>query len=268
MENFNIRSYIKLSKKYCLRISVLFFLITIFSCNQLSAQRSIRLHSHNDYEQAYPLETALINNCGSIEIDIILDNNRLVVSHDTVLLENKPSIEELYLIPLSTKPIEQLQDLWILIDIKLYTPQTLILLDDLLEKYDFLFKKVDSSNDQSPLKVILSGDIPKKEIAKSESFPYFYLDGRVDDLTDHYYSRRMPLISANFSHFSSAQGTEKISEDEYHEIQQVIQECHAQNKQFRFWKTSDSHAMWNQLIGLKVDVIGVDRPSTFRQYIE
>lgn len=39
-------------------------------------------HSHNDYEQKHPLETALQYQFGSIEIDIFEYNGQIVVCHD------------------------------------------------------------------------------------------------------------------------------------------------------------------------------------------
>ena len=40
------------------------------------------VHSYNDYEQDYPLKTALENNFNSIEIDMVEFGGEIIVSHD------------------------------------------------------------------------------------------------------------------------------------------------------------------------------------------
>ncbi|MGZ6311516.1 MAG: hypothetical protein ACXWOH_12850, partial [Bdellovibrionota bacterium] len=58
----------------------------------------IAAHSHNDYEQAHPLADALANRFDSVEADIWISKNDLLISHLGV--SYKGSLRELYLEPL------------------------------------------------------------------------------------------------------------------------------------------------------------------------
>ena len=57
-------------------------------------------HSHNDYTRSRPLYEALEQGFLSLEIDVFLHKNRLVVSHVPLGLGFKKDLETLYLKPL------------------------------------------------------------------------------------------------------------------------------------------------------------------------
>ena len=57
-------------------------------------------HSHNDYESLHPFITAYDEQYGSIEADIFLWNDSLLVGHTVYDLKLKRTLESLYLEPL------------------------------------------------------------------------------------------------------------------------------------------------------------------------
>src|SRR5436305_12198858 len=57
-------------------------------------------HSHNDYEQARPFYTAYEAGFGSMEADIFLVNNDLLVAHEQKELALHRTLDSLYLQPL------------------------------------------------------------------------------------------------------------------------------------------------------------------------
>ena len=86
--------------------------------NQLAGQQKI--HSHNDYHQNIPFWLAYSCGLDSIEVDVFLkDNDLMVAHHENEIIENR-TIESLYLNPIRDLLSLNLykQALQLLIDIK------------------------------------------------------------------------------------------------------------------------------------------------------
>lgn len=62
-----------------------------------------RAHAHNDYDHPRPLFDALDHRFGSVEVDIYLVGDQLLVAHDPVDLDPTRTIESLYLDPLAAR---------------------------------------------------------------------------------------------------------------------------------------------------------------------
>lgn len=57
----------------------------------------IRGHAHNDYEHTRPLYDALEHGFTSVEVDVYLVNNQLLVAHDPTQLQPDRTLQSLYL---------------------------------------------------------------------------------------------------------------------------------------------------------------------------
>ncbi|MEO1261384.1 MAG: hypothetical protein AAFZ15_21445 [Bacteroidota bacterium] len=250
---------------YKLSLLFLLSLSSFMPYAQNKTPKNILAHSHNDYEQKIPLYTAFDADFNSIEIDIVRDQNRLRVAHDSVDLGSKPFIEDLYLKPLKKLVDKNTRELWLLIDIKYYDQQTLDLLHETILTMEEVFQKRNNTSEK-PLKIILSGDLPRKEIIFNEKYIFFFLDGRPSDLKENYDAQLMPLISTNFTNYSTFKGKGKISKEELKSIDNLIREVHHQNKKMRFWKTRDNKKMWQFLVEIEVDMIGVDHIKRFIKF--
>jgi alkaline phosphatase len=112
-------------------ISFLFLISTHINAQNITAANA---HSHNDYAQQKPFHLAYNEGFGSIEADIHLVNNEILVGHDTKDLVASNSLENLYLKPIVAynQPDRKLQ---FLIDIKTEAIATLDQLVKLLQKY-------------------------------------------------------------------------------------------------------------------------------------
>src|SRR5881275_1824949 len=100
-------------------------------------------HSHNDYEQARPFYAAYEAGFGSMEADIFLVNDELLVAHEQKELPRHRTLDSMYLQPLqaalqkngghpynnSTHPLQ------LLIDIKTDSIGTVNKLLQVLQKY-------------------------------------------------------------------------------------------------------------------------------------
>ena len=225
-----------------------------------------QLHSHNDYEQEFPLTTALSNNFKSIEVDIFEYDNDIIVSHDDDDLNLKPTLSKLYLEPLSIYPFEKKQTTFLLVDLKMEGHKILNDLHILLKSYPNLFKNRTDLTQNGPIQVILSGSVDKDYVISNDSFSYFFLDGRIIDLVNEYDSSIVPLISANIEDFLCWKPNKKITKSDLRPIISAIDNTHQQGKMIRFWNTSDSPELWDLLLAMKVDLIGVDDINKFMNY--
>ena len=83
---------------------LLFFFL--FPCSAVFAQPTVyttaNAHSHNDYQQQQPFQNAYALQYGSIEVDLYLSNNELLVAHTARDLPDHRTLEDLYLKPLLT----------------------------------------------------------------------------------------------------------------------------------------------------------------------
>ena len=246
---------------------IYFFLIIIFFNTSIFSQNTLIAHSHNDYEQRVPLLKALTHEFQSIEIDIIRYGNKLVVSHDENKLHRKPTIQDLYFNPLKNYVHKNEGiNLWLLVDIKKYDETTLDLLHDLLINFEPLFKKRNEMGKETPLQVLLSGDIPRKEIMENEKYVFFFIDGRLSDLEKGYSAELMPMISESFARLSTWKGKGIMDDQEIISLTYNIHRVHTENKKIRFWKTRDHKKVWKMLKGMGVDVIGVDHIRRFSRF--
>jgi len=223
-------------------------------------------HSHNDYEQEVPLYTALDNNFNSIEVDIFEFAGTIVVSHDEDQLEEKPSLNDLYLHPLSKYPFRTNQTLFLLIDLKMNGHTILDLLHEEIKVYPELFKNRNSPSKYTPLQIVLSGSVDKDYVISNDAFSYFFVDGRLDDLEKNYDSGIMPLISADLEDLYCWRTSKKVTKNKLKPVVDAIHDTHQQNKFIRFWNTADEPTLWDLLIALNVDIIGVDNIDRLVQY--
>ena len=69
-------------------------------CNQLSAQISPIAHAHNDYEHERPLHDAMESGFNSVEADVYLIEDKLLVAHDRRDTTPQRTLQSLYLDPL------------------------------------------------------------------------------------------------------------------------------------------------------------------------
>ena len=243
------------------------FTLLFFITSSIHAQKPIFLsHSHNDYEQEEPLTKALAHNFNSIEVDIFEYNGNIVVSHDDDDLEHKPSLKALYLNPLARYPFPAKQSIFLLIDLKMEGKSILEVLNDEISEYPQLFKSRSSNYSKAPLQIVLSGSVNKEYVLSNDEFQYFFLDGRLDDLVKEYDSKLVPLISSNIEDLYCWRPSKKVTKDKLKPLIEAIQNVHKQDKLIRFWNTPDEPNLWDLLVALNIDIIGVDDLDKFSQY--
>lgn len=231
----------------------LFILFIIFQ-NSLLAQ-NILLHSHNDYLQKYPLQTALENKANSIEVDVAWHNEKIKVTHIVFLMQTKPLLEELYLKKMLAQKDDLVSVKFLMIDIKSGNEEILVALNHMISEYQEIFASR-SETESKKIRVVISGGAHRKNLVNNEKLHYLFADGNPSDLDANLDSWLMPFVSTNYT---SKTEEERIS---------IIEKAHAQEKLVRFWNTSDNVKTWNKLLNLKVDIIGVDMLGKFRKFFD
>jgi hypothetical protein len=255
---------------------LILWILLLFAIPLLSQEnkRSIIGHSHNDYEQAKPLYNALEYAFESIEVDVFYHNDLLIVSHNTLSLDQKPTIQELYLDPIdSLVNLKEYQDRWnldpltLMIDLKTNDYATLQALQELLSAYDHLLqKRTQEGIRPGPVRILISGEPPVKAWMDVDS-PYFYLDGRLGTKYPEKMKSQILRISAPLRRIISNQNLTNHRSKAYAKFKYLIKSLYALGyEEVRFWATPDTPKAWQALIDAGVNVISVDDLQEFRSH--
>ncbi len=234
-------------------------------------------HSHNDYQQTRPLWDAIENKFISIEVDIHLVGQALLVGHDEDDLNENLTLQSLYLNPLRAYINENNgwvypeHELFLLIDIKSSPEPTYQALRKELVKYaDILTRYNSDSIRKRAVSVIISGNRPR-ELMQNEHTRYATYDGRIQDLNSEIPSNFIILISDNWEEHFAWRGKGEMSKEDRNKLMQIIDRAHLDNYKIRFWNLPTNNmpqpeAVWEELIELGVDLINVDNLKAYREF--
>lgn len=215
-------------------------------------------HSHNDYEQAFPFWGAYNQGFGSIEADIFLQGDELLVAHDKQELLLHRRLDSLYLLPLQScilqnngrvyrLPNRRLQ---LMIDIKTNGEATLDALVALLQKFPTLTAT-------PSLQIVISGSRPPQQ--KFASYPYYiFFDGETNVSYTPEALSKIAMLSNNFQTYSSWNGKGIIPAKERLVLEALVKEAHSLGKKIRFWNAPDTLNAWYGFMKLGVDYINTD----------
>jgi alkaline phosphatase len=215
-------------------------------------------HSHNDYEQVHPFQSAWHASFGSIEADIFLVDGRLLVAHSRAELSRNRSLEDLYLEPLlaalkqngNFPYADTALHLQMLIDIKTDSVKTLDALVSLLKKYPAL-------TNSPRLTWVISGNRPAAE--NFNSYPDFiWFDGELHQAYSTKALSRIRMLSDNLSRYTKWKGKDILPEKDSLLLKQIISKAHQLRKPVRFWDAPDFREAWETLMRLGVDYINTD----------
>ena len=215
-------------------------------------------HSHNDYEQPVPLYTAYYSGFGSIEADIFLINDSLLVAHTPADLNKHRTLENMYLKPLAAfiennrgyVYADTSRKLQLMIDIKTDAKSTLNKLIALLQQYPVLIRT-------NSLQIVISGNRP--DPTNFASYPScIWFDG----VLDMHYSKeamtRIAMLSDDLKKYTRWDGNGTIPARELNKLQGLVAYAHQLHKPVRFWGAPDFMDAWYQFIQLHVDFINTD----------
>ena len=241
---------------------VFFGLVLELYCISLPAQpvryTPSNAHSHNDYQNADPFHAAYQGGFGSLEADIFLYHDSLVVGHTMEDLKYRRTLERLYLTPL----LQQVQlnngfpfkdstkELQILIDIKTDAVPALQKLVATLKTYPLLISS-------RRLKFVITGNKPGMD--SFANYPDFiWFDGELNKVYTESALKKIVMLSGDFKNYSSWTGKGNLGEEDQALLDSIVSKVHQLKKKIRFWDSPDFVNAWYQFMNLKVDYINTD----------
>ncbi|GAA1414810.1 phosphatidylinositol-specific phospholipase C/glycerophosphodiester phosphodiesterase family protein [Streptomyces thermospinosisporus] len=241
-----------------------------------------RAHAHNDYEHPRPLLDALDHRFGSVEADIFLVGDQLLVAHDPVDLDPSRTLESLYLKPLAARVRANRgtvhrghhRPLQLLIDIKTEGSSTYLELDRQLRRYRHLFTTyVHGRVLPGPVTAVISGDRAARLPMEAQRVRRAFYDGRLADLGGPAPASFMPLISDNWSLHFTWLGSGAFPEAERAKLRQIVRTAHARGQKVRFWATPDlpgpeREAVWRELVAADADFLNTDDLAGLESFLD
>lgn len=238
-----------------------FIFILIFCWLNAGAQnnKASIAHSHNDYEQENPFYSAYNKMFGSVEADIHLVNNELLVGHDAKNLMKERTLESLYLKPIiGSNQINR--SLQLLIDIKTEAISTINALIKILSKYPGIIQNKN-------IKIVLSGNLPSPE--QFTNYPDFiWFDGRVSNNYSSQELTKIALISEDFNKIIGPKRSWPPDTSVVTQIKTIITKVHDWGKPVRFWGNPDHPNGWELFLKWGVDYINTDKINELADYLK
>lgn len=225
-------------------------------------------HSHNDYENNFPFTTAYNEQFGSIEADIFLWHDSLIVGHTANDIQYKRTLEQLYLDPLQKKVIDNkgfpykdtLRSLQLLIDVKTEAIPTINKLKEILAGYPLLIRS-------AKISFVITGNRPA--ISTYGSYPsYILFDGNLKQTYTSSELLKIPMFSDDLKAYTMWNGKGNIPKPDRILLDSFIQKVHQLGKKIRFWDSPDVPDAWYQFIHLGVDYINTDKIVELSSYFK
>ncbi|KQN36206.1 hypothetical protein ASE92_08775 [Pedobacter sp. Leaf41] len=220
----------------------------------------VKIHSHNDYTHKRPFFEAIENKAFSIEADVFLIGDSLMVAHSKKEIRAGNTLENLYLKPLSRfSKTEDYYAIHLVIDIKDDWSLTSKALLKTLKKYQKDFGRQGRNS-----VVVITGNRPETNF----DWANLHFDGlpNVDySATD---LQKIVMISDNFAKYSKWKGVGEISEADKAKLKLSIDNAHKLGLPFRFWGAPDNEISWKMLSELGADIINTDKVAEATHYFK
>jgi len=223
-------------------------------------QTPIRIHSHNDYTHKKPFYEAVQNKAFSIEADVFVVGDSLMVAHSKEEVKAGNTLEKMYLKPIlalsKTKDFYRFQ---LMIDFKESWDLTYPVLLKTLKPYERLFSKRGKM-----VSIVISGNRPPHNTF--HLYPeMIWFDGLPGVKYAHEDLKKVTMISANFADYSKWKGEGEIPEADQKKLAELVFAAHQINKPFRFWGAPDTENYWKQPMS---GIINTDKVTKATQYFK
>ncbi|NUS74057.1 MAG: hypothetical protein HOQ05_11690 [Corynebacteriales bacterium] len=235
-------------------------------------------HSHNDYEQQYPLTLALRQGFISVEADVWPVDDQLLVGHEESDLHWDASLRDSYLLPLAElvrargHVLAGLREPFqLLVDFKANPERTYLLLDEQLRAFPGLFTYYEREKMRAgPVSVVVSGNYPRELIAE-QKVRFVACDGRFADVGTGISASLVPLCSESWRDHFRWRGHGVMPSEEKRELHRLVRLAHEDGRKVRFWGAPRwpayaRRAVWRELADAHVDYLGADNLVALRRW--
>ncbi|TFK41076.1 hypothetical protein BDQ12DRAFT_733408 [Crucibulum laeve] len=249
------------------------------------------IHSHNDYWRDVPLFTALSLGVASVEADVWLVGQDLLVGHELAALTQGRTFDALYIQPLleiihgqnpkngltvnQTRPngifdTSSGTPLQLLVDIKTEGSSTLPFVIKALQPLrtsGYLTTFSNGSLQQSAVTVVGTGNTPLEGIKALSSRDIFFdapLATLATPLNDTIWDNTIaPIASTDYGAVVGWNGIRNITDTQLSIINQLIEDSHKVGLKARFWDTpgwpiNARENVWKQLLDSGADWLNAD----------
>lgn len=247
------------------------------SCYVLNAQDCIlkNAHAHNDYKNKHPLTDALNNKFISIEADIFLIKDKLIVSHTYPIIKKKKNLDYLYLKPLLDSCLKNngkvysdcQESLILLIDIKSEAEKTYEKLKEILLPYSSILSKYENGKiTTNAITIIITGNKPFASLQK-ENLRYAFIDQSLLGLDKAFEQTTCMMASTKYSKVLTWKGKGEIPKEEKEKLILLVNQAHQQGKKVRLWASPENKKVWTELLNCGVDLINTDKLEMLRDFL-
>ena len=253
--------------KHCC-LALIYVMLSVNLYAQQNTYSTANVHSHNDYEQAVPFFAAYDAGFGSIEADIFLHNDSLIVGHTEKDLPLARTLENMYLKPLAKKIqanngypyTDTSQQLQLMIDIKTDSIATLDKLISVLKTYPIIVNA-------HHLIISISGNRPPQN--KFTAYPSFiWFDGELNKTYTAEALTKIVMLSDALPRYTKWNGTDELNINDFNSLKALVDKTHALNKKIRFWAAPDNEKAWIILIQLGVDYLNTDHIEAISSFLK
>lgn len=250
----------------------LVFIFLLFSTAGAVAQSNVyttaNAHAHNDYQHEPPLLAAYNNKFGSVEADVYLNEDVVMVAHSERDVANNKTLEDLYLKPLQAYIKtnngyvyeDTTRSLILMLDVKSEGAATLAKIVDLFSQYPDLTQC-------KTLTILISGNKPQS--SSYVSYPSFiWFDGLLSNRYNKEELTRIAVLSDNLREYTSWKGAGDPPAKDWLAIQKAVDKGHALGKKVRLWNTPDNEEGWAKIFELGVDYIDTYSIKSLAEYLK
>ena len=249
---------------------VLVFLL--FSTARAVAQTNVyttaNAHAHNDYQHEPPLLAAYNNKFGSVEADVYLNEEEVLVAHSEKDIPNHKTLEDVYIKPLLAYIKanngyiyeDTTRSLILMLDVKSDATPTLSKIVDLFSQYPDIIQC-------KSLMIMVSGNKP---VASTYvTYPsYIWFDGLLSNRYNKEELSRIAVLSDNFKEYTTWKGAGDCPAKDWAALQKAVAKGHELGKKVRFWNTPDTEEGWAKTFELGVDYIDTYSIKSLAEYLK
>lgn len=237
------------------------FVLLIFTATFALGQ--VKIHSHNDYTHKQPFVDAIKNKAFSIEADVFVVGDSLMVAHTRSEIQTGNTLKKMYLKPIEAfSKSKEFYSFQLMIDVKEHWELTYPILLKLLKPYQKTFL-----SGEKKVTIAISGTRPPD--STFHSYPAFI---NFDGLPDVNYAskdlKKVTMISDDFATYSNWDGLGKISDTDKRRLKVLTDNAHKIGKPFRFWGAPDTKACWKMLHEIGADIINTDKVSEATKFFK
>ena len=231
-------------------------------------------YSHNDFEQARPLQDALDRGFCSVEADVFLEDGKLLVAHNFWQVHAERTLEALYLDPLKTRIAANGGRVYpdgpaflLMIDVKTEPESTYRAIEAVLARYASILTVCRGGRAvEGAVAVVVTGRRSKAAM-ESEPVRYAAFDGRLGDLDSDAPASFMPVVSDSWDWAFAWRGFGPVPFMDAYALGRLVAKAHRRGRKIRFYANPDNEAGWKLLLDAGVDLINTDHLEELRRFL-